>query len=98
MTEQDKQVTAAYRRHGARLSMSHEDALWLIGSRRGNFDLEFDDDEQKLAVAVPGSSVDRVICGESPKLFIFGGVEITRGETDEITSVQPISIDGLFDD
>jgi len=97
MTEQNKQVTAAYRRHGAKLSMRPEDAFYLIGSGRGDFDPEFDDG-QSLGVAVAGSSVDKVICGEPPKLFLVGGIEITRGDRDEITAERPIDIDGLFDD
>jgi hypothetical protein len=97
MTEQDRNVTAAYRRNGALLSVSAQDAIWLIATGRGEIDW-FGGEGPAIPVSIPPQRIDRVICGENPALFLTGGVEIRRGDVDEVVAVRPIDISGLFDD
>lgn len=96
MTDQDKRATAAYRRNGALLALKPEDAFWLIASGGGEFEPDFDSG-QEIGVSVSGSQVDSMVCGEPPRLYLTGRVEITRGEPDEITDVSPVDINGLFE-
>jgi len=99
MTDQDKQVTNAYRRNGAKLSMNQADANFLVKTGCGKFDKEFDNYSLKtLGVSISGKRVDRIICGESPTLFLTGGIKISRGDVDVIVGIHPVDISGLFND
>jgi len=96
MSPDDRAVTAAYRRHGALLSMNPEDAFDLVGRGKGDFDPD-GDGETLLGVFVPPGHVDTVERGEPPLLILTGGIEIERGDEDRICGIRRIGIGGLFD-
>lgn len=93
-------ITKAYRRHGAILEMSRQDAGVIIVRRIATFDPKYNTENGLLGVRVPGEKIDLFVPGELPQLFLVGGIKIIRDDClgDSIESIKPINIGGLFDE
>jgi len=90
-------TTRAYRRNGAVLAMPRLDAGILavrgIGIREPSFDAG-----SLVGIRVSGGDIDTHIPGETPRMVLVGGIEVSRGDRgDVVSAIRVIYIDGLFD-
>lgn len=86
-------VTSAYRRNGAVLIMESSDARTILARNLGTGICLIGD---MVRIDVPGESIDYLVPGEPPILYLVGGLRISREEVDKITSIREIDIDNLF--
>lgn len=89
--------TANYRKHGALLSLSPDDALFLASRGLAKRDLMGDGDGL-VGMSIPGEKIDRYIPDGNRVLWLVGGVVVKRSdESDAVIGVHRISVSGLFD-
>lgn len=93
-------ITKAYWRHGAILEMSGLDAGTLVARGIATSYPAYNTENGLQCVHVLGEKIDRFVPGESPQLFLVGGIKIIRDDSlgDSIESIKPININGLFDE
>jgi hypothetical protein len=85
----------SFRKHGAILSVSEDDARILLVRGLADFE-DLGDKKDLIGLHVPGNKVDIYIGGDNPILTLVGGWSISRGDRDYISGKVEIDLTGII--